>query len=245
MNYEVYRFTLLEGIRLIGKTVLINIVIAYVFYRSVWGFLLFPLLFITFYHREKRMRKEQRKRMLHREFLEGLKVLSASLLAGYSMENAWKETEKETFSMHGEKSLLYLELKEINRLVEMNVPIEKLIYDFAYRTGIADLIHFAQVLQFAKRSGGNWKKIIDETTFRMEEKYEIEDQIELLVAGKQLEQRIMNIVPLFMICFLQLTAGDYMNSLYGNIRGVFCMTLCLAGYIAAVILADKILQIRV
>ena len=245
MNYENYRFTVSELLILIGKAILLNAIIAYVFYCSLWGFLLFPVVFGMFFLQEKKRKKEERKRKLHKDFLEGLKLVSANLLAGYSMENAWREMEKEFATLYADTSIFYLEVKEINRLVEMNIPIENLVYDFAYRTGINDLIHFAQIMQYVKRSGGNWKKIIDETIFRMEEKYEIENQIEVLIAGKRFEQKIMNVVPLFMICFLQITAKDYMNSLYGNIKGVFYMSLCLMGYIMTVLFANKIVQIQV
>ncbi len=42
---------------------------------------------------------------LAKEFVDTLRSISAALLAGFSIENAWKEAEKEILALYGEKIL--------------------------------------------------------------------------------------------------------------------------------------------
>ena len=74
----------------------------------------------------------------------------------------------------------------------------------------------------------------------MEEKYDTSKQIEVLLAQKRLEQKIMNLMPLGIILFLSLTTGDYLDVLYHNVLGVGCMSLCLAVYAIAFHLAERL-----
>ena len=66
-----------------------------------------------------------------------------------------------------------------------------------------------------------------------------------MLAGKKLEGRIMNGMPLFILAYLNLTSGDFLAVLYGNLLGVVIMTGALAGYFAALRLSEYILDIHV
>lgn len=66
-----------------------------------------------------------------------------------------------------------------------------------------------------------------------------------MLAGKKLEGRIMNGMPLFILAYLNLTSGDFLAVLYGNPLGVVIMTGALAGYFAALRLSEHILDIHV
>lgn len=245
MDYSVYHLSSKEWWISILKAIGINFVIMWLFYRSLWVVLIFPgiLFWILKQTREKGI--EKRKSRLQEEFVNGISVLNGSLQAGLSMENAWKEVEKETRLLYGETSLLYSELKEINQMVAHNIPIEKLFLEFAYKCKVEDVIQFAEILDYGKRSGSNWKKIIDTTVNRMQERYDARQQIEVMVAEKKMEQQIMNLMPLGLIAFLQVSAWDYMKVLYHNWFGVISMTIFLFSYIAAIIISKRILKVEI
>lgn len=245
MDYSTYHFSFREWLELLFKTLVVSAGLSYLFYRSWWGMLITPCQFYILFKWKKQAYIEQRKTQLHQQFIDCLKVICSCLMAGMSMENAWSEATKGIGAMHGEKCILYSELKEMNALIETNVPIEQVLLAFAYRSGVDDIISFAEVFAYGKRSGGNWRKIIEDTTLRMEERYETKKQIEVMISGKKMEQKIMNVIPLLMILFLQISSGDYMDILYGNPIGVVCMSICLAGYGVSVFLAQKIMKIQV
>lgn len=245
MDYRTYRLSWLQILGIVLWTVVISLAISYLFYNSYFGMVLTPAVFLILKRRKKKSGIEERKARLLGEFLDALKIVSTSLMSGMSMENAWKEAATEIGYMQGKKSLMYRELEEMNRLVASNVPMEQVLMQFAYRCEVEEVIGFAEVFEYGKRSGANWRKLIQETTLRMEEKYETERQIEVMLTQKRLEQRIMSIIPLGMILFLRITSRDYMAVLYGNAFGVFCMTICLVGYGIALFMADKIMKVCV
>ena len=62
---------------------------------------------------------------------------------------------------------------------------------------------------------------------------------------KKLEQKVMNVMPLFLLFYLDITSPGYLNVLYHNVLGVIFMTICLLGYIASVLLSERMGRIEV
>lgn len=215
------------------------------FYRSYAAVIWFPLVYVFVLQQEKQSKKEAEKMKLQEEFLHGIGVLNSSIQAGLSMENAWREVEKETKLLYGETSVFYKELKEINQKAAHNTPLEKLFLEFAYRSKIDEMMQFADLLDFGKRSGSNWKQMIDVTVAQMTEQEEARQQIEIMVAEKKMEQKIMSVVPLGLLGFLQISAWDYMSILYHNWFGIISMTVFLLLYALAIKLSQKILKVQV
>ena len=228
-----------------GYAALLSVVIAFLFYRSIWGVCVFPFVYYLLYQRSISQAEERKRSCLLEEFVNGMRVLNTSLQAGFSMENAWKEVEHELRISYGESSLFLQEVKEINHSVALNVPIEKLVLDFAYRSGLEDIILFAELFEYGKRSGGNWRRIIQEVVQHIQDKYDVQKEIAVMVASKQLEQQVLNVIPMGVLLFLQVSSKDYMSALYHNLPGVICMTICLCLYAVAFVLSEKILRIKV
>jgi len=220
-------------------------IIMWLFYRSLWAIIFLPFVFIFVFKQMKQIKMQKRENQIKQEFLHGIGVLNASLQAGLSMENAWKEVERESKILYGTDSEFYLAIREINQRVSHNIPIEKLLLEFAYTSKVEDIIQFAELMEYGKRSGSNWKHIIDVCTSQMTECYETKQEIEVMIAEKKMEQQVMNIVPLGLLAFLQISAWDYMSVLYHNLFGVFCMTIFLVGYVVALILSQRILKVEI
>ena len=245
MDYKTYSLTKKEKGILCLASIGMSAMIAFLFYRSIWGLLCFPIIFLLFQKRGIRDRKERQGKQLLEEFVNGIQILNTSLQAGISMENAWKEVQKELYLMYGENSLFFKEVKEMNYSILLNVPIEKLMLQFAYRSGQEDIIIFAELFEYGKRSGGNWGRMIQDVIEHVQDKYDANKEIEVMIAAKKLEQQVLNVMPLGILFFLQVSSWDYMNVLYHNPLGILCMSVCLLGYGGAILLSEKILQIQV
>ena len=244
MDYRVYYLGSREKGTCLLKAVVLSIVIAYLFYQHWLGLIFIPIFYFFFRKRTIREGMIVRQNELATQFLDALRTVSASLLAGYSMENAWREASVEVENLYGKDAILLQELEEINRAVALNMPIEKLLDQFADRTGNADIMSFAEVFSFAKRSGGNFASIIEETSEHIRERHDTEREIQLLIASRKLEQRVMNVVPIFILAYLKLTSGEFLSPLYGNLFGIIFMTGCLLAYGMTILLADRILNIQ-
>lgn len=244
MDYRVYHLSRREVYKGIGLAGLLTIVVAYLFYASWFGVIFFPLFVCFFLKRQKKAGKERMQTQLAKEFMDTLRSISAALLAGFSIENAWKEAEKEMLALYGKKSCLYQEIKEMNCSISLNQPLEVLLTDFSARSGNMDITSFSEVFSFAKRSGGNFVTIMDATSRHMRVRYETEREIQVQIASRKMEQKVMNVIPIFILAYLKVTSMDFLNVLYGNAAGALFMTVCLAAYGGAIVLAEKIMTIH-
>ena len=219
--------------------------VAFLFYHSVYGMVILPILYALVKKKWTESKEKTKKKQMREHFMHGLQVLNASLQAGFSLEHAWKEVEKEMLLLHKETSIFYQEICKMNRSVTFNISVDRLFSQMAYRYEIEEMISFAQIMEYGKKSGGNWKQLIEDTVLRMLERYEAQKEIEVMVAAKKLEQQIMNVIPLGMLLFLQISSWEYIRVLYESILGMSIMTVCLGVYIVALFIAEKIMDIQV
>lgn len=245
MDYTRYAMSMRENVQCILVGIVLSGVIAWLFYRSGWGMLLSPLICTLYRSQYRTEQMQKRKERLLQEFKNGMQAVSAALLAGYSMENAWREAEKELLELHGETSLMYAEMHQMNGAVSMNVPLEKALAEFAGRSGCEEIESFTEVFIFAKRSGGDFTKIIRTTVTKLTGRIEVEREISTVLAGKKLEGKIMNGMPIFILAYLTLTSGDFLESLYGNVLGVIIMSVALVIYAVAIRMSERILDIQI
>lgn len=245
VDYREYRLSRMEELKCLGVAVLLAAVAAWILYKSLWG-LMFCVVIFPVYRRNYRNRKtEERKRELLSQFKDGMQSVSVALLSGYSIENSWQEAERELLELYGAKAYMTTELHRMNGAIRMNQSVEQLLYQFALRTGCEDIVGFAEVFRFAKRSGGNMGRIIQNTIHRVADKQEVEREIATVLSGKKMEQKIMNIVPVCLLAYLNLTSEEFLAPLYGNLFGVCVMTVAFLAYIGALLLAQKMVTIRI
>lgn len=219
--------------------------IAYFFYRSVLaGILLAPLL-IPFYFREKKELKRKHSRELGIQFRDAILSVSTNQRAGYSVENAFGEALSDMVLLYGKNSLIVRELSRIVKGLKNNVTLEKLLADLGERSGNADVEEFAQVFAVAKRSGGNMTQMIADTVNVIGERLTVENEIDVLLSAKRMEARIMDVVPFFIIGYVGLTSPGFFDPLYHNLTGIAVMSGCLAVWLFAWLLSEKIIAVEV
>ena len=179
------------------------------------------------------------------QFKDSIQIMAATLKAGYSVENAWRETEKELLELHGEKGFMAAEVRWMNEGVRMNEPLERLLLSFAARSGCEEIESFAEVFAFAKRSGGDFVHIMQTTVQKLAGRIEVEREVATVLAGKRLEGRIMEIMPLAILAYLQVASGEFLDALYGSAFGVAVMSIAFCCYLAAIKWSEHILNIQI
>ena len=245
MDYRDYRFNVKENIAVVLQSVGVTAVVAFLCYRSIYVMTGCIPVYLFMRKRRKKVCVTKRREELVLEFKDSLQSVSGALAAGYSMENAFREAEKEMRQLYGEESCMVRELTEMNARVACNQPLEQLLLDFSRRSGIEEVESFCQVLVFAKRGGGDFVRIIKATVHKIADKIEVKREIETVMAAKRLEQKVMQAVPVFILLYLEVTSPDFLTVLYGNLTGIVFMTVCLFLYLLAIRLAEKIVDISV
>ena len=246
IDYSVYILSIREWIQYGAAGAALAGIIAYVFYRSVIAFVILAvpaaILFPVYMRRDLLMK---RRRRLASEFREGITVLASCLAAGYSMENAMKESTEELAQLLGRDAIITQEFEQISSRVGVNTPIEVCWQDFADRSGIDDIRNFVQVIKVAKRSGGALNGIIARSADTIGDKIQIKEEIITMTAAKRLEQKIMNVIPIAIVVYIDTTSPGFFNMMYSGLLGRIIMTVCLAVYIAAIYISGRILEIEI
>lgn len=219
--------------------------IAFLFYRNfVLAGLVCPagLLYLK---AKKKSIITKRRNELNLQFKDLLVSLVSSLGAGKALENAFENALSDLQVLYpGEDIYIIRETKIIINKLALNVTMEEAISDLADRSGLDDIRNFSDVICICKRSGGNLIEAIKNSAGIIADKIEMKQEIETILSSRKFEQRILNIMPLGMIFILSTTASEYISPIFTSTVGRISMTVCLLMLVAAFILSNKIMNIK-
>lgn len=219
--------------------------LSYTFYRSLPVFCLMLPWSVAGIFLEQRNRLEKRRQKLSEEFKESMIILASSLAAGYSMENALRASVEELETLYGKEGLVAREFAYMVQQLQMNRPVEWLLADFAQRSGLEDIQSFADVFAVAKRSSGDLGSIMRHTAEVIRDKMQVREEIITLTASRQFEQKIMNMIPFFIVFYVESASPGFFGQMYGTGLGRILMSGCLVVYVTACVMAKRILAIKV
>lgn len=240
-DYRYYQWQRGERLRTILVCAAVTVLLAYFFYRSLWAVI--PLgavgLYLFLDIRRKKVKKARDE--LAAQFRECILSVVSSLQAGYSVENAFLESEKDMELMYGKFSLIGAELKFVRRGLQINITLEELLADIAVRSGSGDIGEFAQIFALAKRNGGNMTEIIKNSAGQIGKRIELRQEVQVLLGGKQMEFMIMKLMPFGILLYVGMGNPGYFEPLYHNLSGIAVMTGCLAVYSGAYFLGESVM----
>ena len=239
---EKYRETLKDP-KVIAASIGITALVAWLFYRSFYALILFPVIFAvcTYYFHE--VNSEKRRDRVLAEFREMLKIICSELKSGHSLENAVMILDREIIALRGEKAVLLKGIMVMKKQLKLKKPVEQAISDFADYYGYEEIINFAYTISYAKRLGGNYVKNIASTAERIEKRMEVKQDIRTYLAEKQFEMKIMSVMPLGILLYIGVTSYEFIEPLYHNLIGVVIMTVSLVLYVVCLYIAKKIVTI--
>ena len=215
---------------------------SYVFYRSMAAFeLMLPVSGVFLVLRERRQRLKKRKLLLAQQFKEAMVILAASLSAGYAMAVSMEELKL----IYGADGLIVQEFSGMVQQIRTNRNVEQVLLEFAGRSGLEDVQNLAEVLGIGKRTGGDLGSIMRHTAEVIRDKMQVKEEIMTLTASRQFEQKIMNLIPFFIVFYVEGTSPGFFDQMYRTGMGRGLMTLCLGLYLTAFWLSERILEIEV
>ena len=244
-DYSVYRFSAREYAVYLLMYLFLDGLISLLFYHSFAAFvILLPGAWLFLKVKREECRKK-RLLVMQSEFLSGMQFVSTALQAGYAMENAFREAEAELGRIYGPSAFIRMEMRYLNSQVRLTVPLEGLLLDLGDRTQAEDIMNFAEVFSVARRSGGDMISIVRNTVSQIRQKSETRSEIETMLSGKRMEQRLMSLIPLFILGYVGVTSPGFFDGMYHTAAGVIIMTILLLVYAAAYIWGEKIMSIQV
>ena len=229
-DYRHYEFTKEEKIITVFQGIGLNGVIAFLFYDSFLALIPGMFLVVLYMKEKRRILARKRIRRMREDLKEFFRILIAAMQTGRSMENAFFQGSRDLAEYLGKDTEIVLEMKKICMGISVGEPLEKMLLDLSRRSHLEELEYFAEVFCIARNSGGNLIVIMKNTIRMLQERMDVADEIDTVVTEKQLEFYLMCVIPLGMIVYLRIGAAALIDQLYGNVKGVFVMTICLVVY---------------
>ncbi len=244
MDYSVYCFSVKERIQYFAVYLLLDGCVSYLFFCSWIAFVLLLPGTVLFFREQKKRLRLKRKKEITQQFLDGIQLMLAALQAGYSPENALREAEKELRKIYSPDAAIVCEFQRMDAQIGMSRNLEELMMDFGRRSGVADIVSFAEVFLTAKRTGGNLIAIIRNTVFCIRQKQETMQEIETCLAGKVMEQNIMSMIPVLILAYVKVSSPGFLDVMYETAAGAAVMAICFAVYLLAYLWGQSIVRIE-
>lgn len=220
----------------------IMITLGKLFYGNfIAGIFLTPVTVVLYKERIKSMIVKKR-RTLERQLKDMLSSISDGLKTGYSVENAIKESYRDMRLMYGEESEICRQIKIMVSQLKLNAGTEKVIWEFSKRIQLKNAGLFAQIFQVAKKTGGNMPEVIKSVTDDIVLKEEAKEEISTTITEKRIEQKVMTVIPIFIIMYITISSPGFLDIMYNSLLGRMVMTVCIIAYVAAYIWGEKIIQ---
>lgn len=220
-------------------------IVAWLFYDSVWALFLggFFVPVVCRYY-EKYQRKNRQWKVLV-DIRDLMLFLSSYMQAGLSIENAFLDAEMEMKRFVEKEGVVQPALHRMNERIKMNVSVEQAFNELAQQVQLEEAKEFSDILFYAKRLGGNYIKNVYRASVKLQDKIDVNQEIETVIAEKKLELKMMIVIPLVILAYIKTTSYDFIAEMYHTTVGVCMMTGCLCMYVGMALLGNRIIQIRV
>lgn len=219
-------------------------VVIYAFFRSLLltlaGAVGCALLAPPYYNSFK---KNGRVKQLRSQFKDLLESLTASYSAGKNTPGAFADALDDMISIYGEDADIVHELQIICSGLANNINIEVLLLDFAKRSELDDVMSFANVFEVCNRQGGDLKRVVSETREIINDKIEIEMEIETMLSGNKNELNIMMVMPVVVV--LSLSSMGTMTIVSNSPINLLVKMICLGIFGMAYMIGRKIVDIKI
>ncbi len=243
-DYNVYRPNAGERLLVTVAGAAAGFAAAYVFYESlilsiiaavVLGAAAVPLW-------RKRQIRRQKDKLLS-QFLSMLESLSTSLGAGSNVQFAFQSAADDMVVRYEADAYIVKELRIINDGIANNYNPEDLLMDLGERSGLPDIIDFANVFDTCFRKGGNIRDVIKNTYNVMNDRISIKLEINTAVSAQKMEQNAMLVMPVVFVFLLKQMGSDMVD--LTSATGRISTTVAIVMFVLAYLASRKILNIKV
>ena len=243
-DYHVYHMTLKDYLVAWGLGLAVGAVVLFAFFNNVFvallGGIVCAVILPKYYRNYKRKKQSDDLRTQFKDLLESL---TSSYSAGQNTVEAFKDAASDMASIYGDGADIVQEVQIICTGLNNNINIEQLLLNFAERSGLDDAMSFANVFEVCNRQGGDLKRIVADTREIINDKIEIEMEIEIMLFGAKNELNIMMIMPVIVVVMLQ-GMGTSMAGANTPVT-VLIKIVCIGIFILAYAIGRKFTDIKI
>jgi len=217
-SYDTYYLNRQELLFCVGLWSTIIFFVTYSFYQSIWlSICCLPLVGLIPKFEKKRLMHKRKERM-KLQFKDLLLSLVSSLAVGRSLENSFQVAVYDLQLLYPNmRTEMMMELEIIHHRLMNGEVIERCLADLSSRVNIIEMTQFVEALYTCKRSGGDLLIVMRRTANMISDQITINSEIEVIIAQKKLESRLMMAAPFAFMQFMNMASGDYMKGLYSGV----------------------------
>ncbi|GHT82876.1 hypothetical protein FACS1894125_5960 [Actinomycetota bacterium] len=194
------------------------------------------------------MRRKQilakNKKDIRGGFRSLLDSLVGSISSGLNSVQAFETAIGDLTQQFGKDSRIVEEVNVIVQGFNNGKNVETMLVDFADRSEDDDIRSFADTFKIANSKGGSLGDSIKSAQVIINEKVEIEGEIDSAITEANNESYIMIILPIIMIIMIKL-GNPQMADGYASMSGVIAVSVSIVMFIVAFFMAQRITRIKV
>lgn len=187
---------------------------------------------------------KKRKNDLKLQFRELLDALATSIGSGKNIVDSFKSAYDDLSIIYNEDASIIKELAIILDGNNNNIEIEKSLMDMGLRSGIDDIVSFANVFETCYRKGGDIKDVIKNTQQIINEKMEVQMDIETIVTSSKNEENVMTVLPIALIALIKLMSPEF-SANFVTLVGIISTTIAIVMFVIARKVGQKVLDIKI
>jgi len=193
------------------------------------------------------LKNSSNQRLLKRrenEFMVFIYSLSSAISVGKSFESAFSLSVNE-LKYEGSVFLLLPDLEEVCHCFDMNMSVYDSLSRLSIKYPIESVLNFTKIIELAIIQGGSIEEIIDGTIKMIQEKNDVEKELEVIITQKKFELMVLlSFVPM-MIIYLRIISSSFSSTMYDTFTGKCIMFICLCLYGISGYFGKKIVDIQV
>ena len=221
----------------------VGVVVGFIFY-DLWLVAVFLGIIVGLALVPIRQKQRINKQIetLKKQFKAMLESISTSIGAGRNMVDSFTNALADLREQFSPDAYIVKEVENIISGLNNNMNIEDLLRDMAERSGIDDIQTFADVFDTCYRQGGDMKEVIGSTYKIINDKMEIQMEIQTMITSAKAELSMMCCMPVVFVFVLN-TMGSNITG-RGTMSGYIATTVALAIFVGAYFLGRKIMSIK-
>ena len=189
---------------------------------------------------------KKRKKKLRMQFCDMLEAMSVASRAGNNELKALESAYKDLTMTYSEKADIVREVGMIIEKNRSNIPLRVLFKDFGERSGVEDIRSFGAIYEVIEGKSNKFADIIKQTQQIIADKIDIEEEIETVLTAPKTENKIMLVMPVLIV--MMMSSGDdggMLAPMFASALGPIVSTACIALFVGAYLLGQKITDIEV
>lgn len=216
--------------------------LAATFFKSLMGIILtFPVAAVYIRYAEKKLKKKKMQQ-LGIQFKDVILALASSMQAGYSLNHAFEDALEMGYAVYGKQSLIVSLFETVVWGQKLNIPMDRLLTEMAERSELEEVQNFTEVIKVTRRYGGNLPDMIQKLAGVMEDHLTVKAEILSVTTSVRYEAYIMDLIPVAIIWYMNLTEPLFLEILYHGLLGRCFMGVCMLFYLITVFWQFRIME---